>query len=222
MSENQTLAEIIAALSKPLPDSLLQTKTKGGTQITFMSWRTCQRILDKHAPGWSGKVTQIVCTGDRTAVGYAISIPTSDCGDVMRSATGTEDEEDSGWGDPVTKAEQQAFKRAAARFGLGLYLYDGKATPQARTDAPAVRQVNVPQLQNGHGDLDVVPQMRNPEGAPSDKQINAIYAIGKAAKRWGEPQVETFSLEIFGALPRDLTKGQASQLIDRLKGNEAA
>lgn len=123
---SRTLAEIIADLSKPLPDRFLKTKTKGGTQLTFITWRTAQRLLDYYAPGWSGSVTHIALSADRVAVSYAISIPTADGGIVTRSATGTEDEDDSGWGDPVTNAEQQAFKRAAARFGLALYLYDAK------------------------------------------------------------------------------------------------
>ena len=31
--------------------------------------------------------------------------------------------DDTGYGDPVQKAEAMAFRRACARFGLGLHLY---------------------------------------------------------------------------------------------------
>jgi hypothetical protein len=44
-------------------------------------------------------------------------------GAVFREATGTEDEELRGYGDPSSNAEAMALKRAAAKFGLGLYLY---------------------------------------------------------------------------------------------------
>jgi hypothetical protein len=126
----RTLAEIQADLSRELPARLIQTKpknTKGGgkVQLSFINWRTAQRMLDHYAPGWQGYVTNIALSADRTAVSYQLGIPTSDFGMVWRTATGTDDEDDGGYGDPVTNAEQQAFKRAAARFGLGLYLYEG-------------------------------------------------------------------------------------------------
>jgi hypothetical protein len=68
---------------------------------------------------------------------YELTIPTVD-GPVTRSATGTEllkeevfDKEtkekvirELAYGDPSSNAESQAFRRAAARFGLGLYLYE--------------------------------------------------------------------------------------------------
>ena len=44
-------------------------------------------------------------------------------GSIFREATGTEDEELKGYGDPSSNAEAMALKRAAAKFGLGLYLY---------------------------------------------------------------------------------------------------
>jgi hypothetical protein len=43
-----------------------------------------------------------------------------------REATGTEeepDEDEKMYGDPSSNAEAMALKRAAAKFGLGLYLY---------------------------------------------------------------------------------------------------
>jgi hypothetical protein len=44
-------------------------------------------------------------------------------GVVFREAPGTEDEELKGYGNPSSNAEAIALKRAAAKFGLGLYLY---------------------------------------------------------------------------------------------------
>jgi hypothetical protein len=48
-----------------------------------------------------------------------ISIPCIE-GIISREATGTEDEELKGYGDPSSNAEAMALKRAAAKFGLGL------------------------------------------------------------------------------------------------------
>ena len=58
----------------------------------------------------------------RVFVVYEITVPTRH-GDVVRQATGTEELEMSGYGDPTSNAESMAFRRACARFGLGLYLY---------------------------------------------------------------------------------------------------
>lgn len=44
-------------------------------------------------------------------------------GESWREASGTASVSDSAFGDPVQKAEGMAFRRACARFGLGLYLY---------------------------------------------------------------------------------------------------
>lgn len=58
--------------------------------------------------------------------------------------------------------------------------------------------------------------------AATEKQIKAIYAIGRASKRLSESQVDDRSIEIFGVRPQELTKSEASQLIDMLKGDAAA
>ncbi|MGC9506191.1 hypothetical protein [Baaleninema sp.] len=49
-------------------------------------------------------------------------MPTAD-GMVVRHATGTEELNCNSYGDPSSNAESMAFRRAAAKFGLGLYLY---------------------------------------------------------------------------------------------------
>lgn len=42
---------------------------------------------------------------------------------IFRESTGTTSVDDKGYGDAVQKAEAMAFRRACARFGLGLHLY---------------------------------------------------------------------------------------------------
>lgn len=75
------------------------------------------------APGWNSEVRIVTSVGDRCVVTVRITIPASD-GNVWREATGQEDEELKGYGDPSSNAEAMALKRAAAKFGLGLYLYE--------------------------------------------------------------------------------------------------
>ena len=52
--------------------------------------------------------------------------------------------------------------------------------------------------------------------------MKAIYAIGRASKRLSESQVDDHCAEVFGVRPSELTKAEASQFIDMLKGEAAA
>lgn len=71
-------------------------------------------------------------------------------------------------------------------------------------------------------DEDELPFPSGDSSAASDKQVKAIYAIGRAAKRLSEGQVDERCVDIFGVRPTELTKSEASQFIDMLKGDAAA
>jgi Rad52/22 family double-strand break repair protein len=132
-----TIAQITAALSRPLPKQLTETRKQGGKSLTFIPWHQVNRVLDKYAIGWSWTITSIITTDDRIFLTGRLTIPTCD-GDISREATGTEELKEiktdiktgevtikeRAYGDPSSNAESMAFRRAAARFGLGLYLYD--------------------------------------------------------------------------------------------------
>jgi hypothetical protein len=127
-----SIDQIIDKLRRPLPDSITETRKQGGKQITFIPWHQVNRVLDKYAIGWTWQLTNIVTTDDRIFVTGRLTIPTTS-GDVFREATGTEllkettrdgEIREIAYGDPSSNAESMAFRRSAARFGLGLYLYD--------------------------------------------------------------------------------------------------
>lgn len=146
-----SIAQIITALSRELPSSMLESRRQGGKEIKYISWHTVNRVLDKYAPGWTWQIQKIATTSDRIFVVGRLSIMASD-GQFFREATGTEllkeDKEiwigdkdnrqpvkdelgrnrtelrELAYGDPSSNAESMAFRRAAAKFGLGLYLYD--------------------------------------------------------------------------------------------------
>jgi hypothetical protein len=120
-----TIAQIEAALSRPLPPQLLQQKKKGGATLDFIPWYIANRILGKYAPGWSGRVTHIQAIGNELILTYSLTVPTCD-GAITREATGSESLDLKGYGEVAANAESQAFRRCCARFGLGLYLYDRK------------------------------------------------------------------------------------------------
>ena len=121
--------ELRDALNRPTDPSLVRRRRQGTIEVDYLEWFAVNRILDAHCPGWSGEAV-VATAGDTVIVTYTIRIPTAE-GVVSRSATGSE-KLGSGF-DPVASAEQQAFKRAAARFGIGLDLYDRPAAKGYRT-----------------------------------------------------------------------------------------
>ncbi|MBW4552147.1 MAG: RAD52 family DNA repair protein [Aphanocapsa sp. GSE-SYN-MK-11-07L] len=126
-----SLSQIQEALKRPLPQTMLATRKQGDTILEYIPWHTVSRILDKYAPGWTWQITGIHTTSsseasaaeNRLFLTGRLTIPTSE-GNLYREATGTELLTCSGYGDPSSNAESMAFRRCAAKFGLGLYLYE--------------------------------------------------------------------------------------------------
>jgi hypothetical protein len=116
-----SLRQIQEVITRPLPDSMLKSRSQGGKEITYIPWFSVNMILDKYAPGWSWDISRLETTSERIFLVGRLSIPTAD-GVVSRDATGTE-QLDTKFSDPSSKAESMAFRRASARFGLGLHLY---------------------------------------------------------------------------------------------------
>ena len=124
------MADILADLSKPIAPQHLKSKPKGkGPQkitLTFLPWYHAIRYLDFFAPGWCSEVRAVHWSLDRIVIVVRLSIPCAE-GWMHREATGTSEEPDDDetmYGDPSSNAEAMALKRAAAKFGLGLSLYD--------------------------------------------------------------------------------------------------
>ncbi|KAL0758750.1 hypothetical protein Bca101_074900 [Brassica carinata] len=80
------------------------------------------RMLSFYAPGWCGEVRDVIFSENNVTVVYRLTIRGSD-GEAHRESTGTVTITDDVIEDPVAAAEEIAFCRACARFGLGLYLY---------------------------------------------------------------------------------------------------
>jgi len=71
-------------------------------------------------------------------------------------------------------------------------------------------------------EFDRLPEVSPSGSGATEKQVKAIYAIGRASKRLSESQVDDHCAEVFGVRPNELTKAEASQFIDMLKGEAAA
>ncbi len=130
----RTLAEIIADLSKPLPNRHLKKLTKGAAAgSTYIPWPIAVKYMDFKAPGWESHI-QVSDSEYGSTIVTAITVPTADFGKVTRSDVGFEphvtnrgaaNEKLTGFGGASPIASRQSFKRAAALgWGLGRYLYD--------------------------------------------------------------------------------------------------
>jgi len=117
--------DISEDLHKPVPASKIDTKRKGGTELKFIPWYQAQRLLHYYTNGyWDYEVVGREIIKDRLCLTVQITIHSSD-GDHSRQATGSETLDTDSYGDFQSNAESMAFRRAAARFGLGLHLYNG-------------------------------------------------------------------------------------------------
>ncbi|KAM3281238.1 DNA repair RAD52-like protein 2, chloroplastic [Capsicum chacoense] len=116
------LAEILRDLNKRIPDNIIKPEN-GHDHSTFITWYHANRMLSFYAPGWCGEVRDVIFSdnGSVTVV-YRVTIRGSD-GEAHRESTGTVSPGNGHNTDLVAAAEEIAFCRACARFGLGLYLY---------------------------------------------------------------------------------------------------
>ncbi|KAL5776048.1 hypothetical protein ACOSP7_008974 [Xanthoceras sorbifolium] len=121
---SRPLSEILKELNKKVPDSVIRHRIDDGFTIKYVPWHIVNRIMNLHAPEWSGEVRNITYSADGKSVSvvYRVTIYGTDA-EIYRESTGTASMDEPGYGDPVQKAEAMAFRRACARFGLGLHLY---------------------------------------------------------------------------------------------------
>ncbi|XP_023643288.1 DNA repair RAD52-like protein 1, mitochondrial isoform X1 [Capsella rubella] len=145
---SRPLAEILKELNKKIPDSVIRTRVEDGSSIKYIPWHIVNRIMNMHAPGllnpscsfgflvfdifvcdsmfteWSGEVRSVTYSpdGNTVTVAYRVTLYGTDA-EIFRESTGTTPVDCKGYGDAVQKAEAMAFRRACARFGLGLHLY---------------------------------------------------------------------------------------------------
>jgi hypothetical protein len=131
----RSINDIIADLSKPIKARHLRQKVRAGQRLDFIPWYHAIKYLDLYAPGWSYAVRSVTWnTEGRLVLTVRMTIPCLE-GAVYRDATGTEEEPEEGermYGDPSSNAESMALRRAAAKFGLGLYLYNKERNAEGR------------------------------------------------------------------------------------------
>ena len=131
-----SLSQIQEALKRQLPQTMLKKLPADKGNARYLPWWTANQVLDKYCPGWTWEIKNTQISRDRIFIVGRLTIPTSE-GNIYREAGGTEElkrqaydkkmgrymEKEIAYGDPLSNAESMAFRRCAARFGLGLYLY---------------------------------------------------------------------------------------------------
>ncbi|MEO8289195.1 MAG: hypothetical protein ABI670_22530 [Chloroflexota bacterium] len=111
---------------------------------------------------------------------------------------------------------QKAVSLVGGNNGNG----DGKAGSFSQSGFNRVQDTG--RLPAEEDEFDRLPEVSPSGSAATEKQVKAIYAIGRASKRLSESQVDDRCAEVFGVRPNELTKAEASQFIDMLKGEAAA
>src|SRR5690606_736382 len=116
------------------------TKTLKGSKITYVPWHRIVRIADHYTGGrWDYEVVDRRMlppyervknkqTGEtETLTPFSITVRVTirgADGSAYREGTGYEELPVSGYGDVQSNAESMAIRRAFAKFGLGLHLYE--------------------------------------------------------------------------------------------------
>ncbi|HEX8473143.1 MAG TPA: Rad52/Rad22 family DNA repair protein [Pyrinomonadaceae bacterium] len=163
--------------------------------VEYVEWHTVADILDRVAPTWSHSVRNIVQIGDMVAVTAAITVD-----GVTREGvgTGTADNETG-----IKKAEHDALKRAAIKFGIARELYQ-RESDVIETQGAAPQQ----------GDFPRDPLAKSMADLVTPKQLGMIRALAREAG----VDVEEECQSTLRCRTEELSKRAASSFIDHLKG----
>jgi hypothetical protein len=171
------------------------TDRQGNTHmVEYVEWHAVADILDRVTPTWSHSVRNVVQIGDMVAVTAAITID-----GVTREGVGTGTAE-SEMG--IKKAEHDALKRAAVKFGIARELYQRESDVIEKEGTAQTREFPRDPLAKSMADL-VTP-----------KQLGMIRAIGREIGVDVEEECQT----VLRCKTDELSKRAASSFIDHLKG----
>ncbi len=196
-----SFVKTLSTLKQPVDPRLIKTREgwrdRQGNQhmVEYVEWHTVADILDRVAPTWSHSVRGIVQIGDMVAVTAAITID-----GVTREGVGTGNAENE---TGIKKAEHDALKRAAIKFGIARELYQ-------RESEIIETQGAGPQP----GDFPKDPLAKSMADLVTPKQLGMIRALAREAGV--DPDEESQS--VMRVRTEELSKRAASSFIDHLKG----
>jgi hypothetical protein len=191
----------LRALKQPIDPKLVKTREgwtdRNGNKhmVEYVEWHTVADLLDRIAPTWSHSVRGIVQIGDMVAVTAAITID-----GVTREGVGTGNADNE---TGIKKAEHDALKRAAIKFGIARELYQRENEVIEREGAGAQP-----------GDFPRDPLAKSMADLVTPKQLGMIRALAREAGV--DPDEECLS--VTRVRTEELSKRAASSFIDHLKG----
>jgi len=189
----------LRALKQQVDPNVIKTREgwkdrQGNTHmVEYVEWHTVADILDRIAPTWQHAVRNVAQIGDMVAVTAAITID-----GVTREGVGTGTAE-SEMG--IKKAEHDALKRAAVKFGIARELYQRESEVIEKEGAAAQSEFPRDPLAKSMADL-VTP-----------KQLGMIRALAREAG----VDVEEECQSTLRCKTDELSKRAASSFIDHLK-----
>jgi predicted nucleic acid-binding Zn finger protein len=192
---------LLRQLKQPVDARLVKTR-EGWTDrdgqkhmVEYVEWHTVADILDRVAPDWSHAVRNITQIGEVVAVTAAITID-----GVTREGVGT-GSADSETG--IKKAEHDALKRAAVKFGIARDLYQ--------------RESEVIEREGGaqQGEFPRNPLARSVGELATPKQLGMIRALSRELSL--DPDEECRRVLNLDCRIEELSRRAASSFIDHLK-----
>ena len=165
--------------------------------VDYVEWHTVADILDETAPNWAHTVKDIRQIGDLMTVTVAITID-----GVTREGIGTGlAQSEVG----IKKAEHDALKRAAVKFGIARELYKKESDAIERQGASS---------NDGEGDdFPTDPIARSLGDLVTAKQLGMIRAIARELNIDPDEECNT----VMHCSTDELTKRAASSLIQHLQ-----
>lgn len=163
--------------------------------VDYVEWHTVADILDEHAPNWSHTVKDMRQIGNIFTVTVAITID-----GVTREGIGT-GIADSELG--IKKAEHDALKRAAVKFGIARELYKKESDVIERDGAVPPPDGGFPQN----------PVARSLSDLVTTKQLGMIRAISREIGIDADEKCQT----LMQCKADELSKRAASALIQYLQ-----
>lgn len=174
--------------------------------VDYVEWHTVADILDESAPNWSHTIRDIKQIGDIFTVTVAITID-----NVTREGIGTGSSE-SELG--IKKAEHDALKRAAVKFGIARELYKKESDVIEREGAVA------PGF-NNDGGFPANPIAKSLSDLVTAKQLGMIRAIAREMSINADEECNN----VMNCKTDELSKKAASSFIQHLqdaqKGQQA-
>src|SRR5688572_2837424 len=163
--------------------------------VDYVEWHTVADILDETAPNWNHEIKDIREMGDLMVVTVAITID-----GVTREGVGTGSSRNEMG---IKKAEHDALKRAAVKFGIARDLYkkefdafEGEETPEAQA-----------------GKFPSEPVAKTLSDMVTTKQLGMIRAIARENDVDADHECES----LMKCKVSELSRKAASALIDHLQ-----